>query len=81
MGSPVTLWVLRGGAADDVRCTVEQIGEACFELTVLGPHGVVACEAFSETSSLLARAGQLRSDRQGREPGAAAARLRKESSA
>jgi hypothetical protein len=73
--------VLRGVAADDLRCTVEQIGETSLELTVLGLRGAVACETFSDTSSLLARADQLRSDRQGREPAAAAARLRKESSA
>ena len=79
MGSPVTLWVLRGVATDDVRCTVEQIAEAYFQLTVLGPHGVIASETFSDTSSLLTRADQLRSDQQGREP--AAASLRKESSA
>lgn len=69
MGCPVTLWVLRGVAADDLRCMVEQIGEGCFELTVLGPHGVVARETFSDTPSLLTRADQLRSDRRAREPG------------
>lgn len=81
MGSPVTLWVLRGVAADDLRCTVEQIGEACFELTVLDPHGVVACETFSDTSSLLACADHLRSDWHARESAGAAAGFRKESSA
>jgi hypothetical protein len=74
MGSPVTQWVLRSVAAGDVRCTVERIGEA-FELTVVGPHGVIACETVSDTSSLLARA-----DRQRHESAAAAASLRKESS-
>ncbi len=62
MRNPVTLWVLRGVDAGDVRCTFEQIAEGCFELSVVGPRGLVAREPFADTASLLARADQLHSE-------------------
>jgi hypothetical protein len=72
MGNPVLLWVLRG-VDGDVGCAFEQIAEGHFELTVSGPHGLLACETFTETASLLTRAVQLRADVRGRLPAAAMA--------
>ena len=52
------LWV-QHGVVEDIRCTIEQIGEDCFELRLLAGDDMMIDEVFEEISPLLKRSGQL----------------------
>lgn len=61
-----TLWRVRGvrhGEVRELRCTMEQLAESCFELRLHCGHELLRVEDFQDAEQLLRRAEQLRSER------------------
>jgi len=59
----VLLWRTRRrvrGRPNEVRCTMEQLGEGCFELRMLSGHETLLFESFDDPEKLVSRAEQLR---------------------
>ena len=68
MDERVTLWRLPGdarGSAEDVDCTMEQLGEGFFELRLRSGERLLLCEPFEDTGALVRRAEELRVERAG----------------
>ena len=61
-----TLWRVRGvlhGEVRELRCTMAQLGEGCFELRVQCGQELLRLEDFADAEQLPARAEQLRTER------------------
>jgi hypothetical protein len=61
----VLLWRAKGrvhGLRRELRCTLEQLGEGCFELRMSSGDELVSVETFTDAAQLLSRAEKLRAE-------------------
>lgn len=64
-GGTFQLWRVRAlvkGLPRELRCSIEQLGEGCFELRVHCGHELLRVEDFDDAGQLLRRAEQLRAE-------------------
>ena len=61
----VPLWRTKSrvhGLRRELRCSMEQLGEDCFELRVSSGDELVSVETFTDAAQLLSRAERLRAE-------------------